>query len=84
MSKESKCKLNHIPNEETIKAIEEAELGIDLHEVSSVEELFKELKEEDLDDTEEGDRILGEASKIIRKECKLISKEEFYKQTEMK
>jgi DNA-damage-inducible protein J len=32
-----------IPNAETLKAIEEAEQGIGLHEASSVDELFKEL-----------------------------------------
>ena len=37
-----------------------------------------------LDNTEEGDRILGEAAKKIREECDLITEEEFYKETEMK
>jgi DNA-damage-inducible protein J len=32
-----------IPNAETLKAMEEADQGIGLHEVSSVDELFKEL-----------------------------------------
>lgn len=31
------------------------------------------------DDTPEGDRILGEAAAKIRKECALISEEEFYR-----
>lgn len=32
-----------IPNKEILKRIEEAEKGIGMHEVSSVDELFKEL-----------------------------------------
>lgn len=39
--------------------------------------------EDDLDGTEEGDRILGEASIRIKKECKLISEEEWYKKVGM-
>jgi len=35
---------NHIPNAETIKAIEEAEQGIGLQEVKNIDELFKELR----------------------------------------
>ncbi len=35
-----------VPNAETIAAIREAEQGIDLHECNSLEQLFKELKED--------------------------------------
>ena len=35
-----------IPNEETIAAIREAENGTDLHKCDSLEQLFKELKED--------------------------------------
>ena len=67
-----------IPNAETIKEIEETRKGIGLYRVANIDELFK-----DLDGTEEGDKILGEAAMRIRKECKLISKEEFYKIVDM-
>ncbi len=33
-----------VPNEETKRAMDEVDAGIGLHEVSSVEELFKELE----------------------------------------
>ena len=35
-----------IPNEETVAAIKEAEQGIDLHKCETLDQLFKELKED--------------------------------------
>ena len=52
----------------------------------SIKENKKDIENKEIDPrdgTEEGDKILGEAALRIRKECKLISKEEFYKEVNM-
>ena len=46
-------------------------------------ECNKITEDEELDGTIEGDRILGEASLKIRKECELISEDEFYRIVDM-
>lgn len=49
MSKEWEAHNNcdHIPNAETIETIENIENGIGLHKWDSIEQLFKELQEDD-------------------------------------
>jgi len=40
-----RCKRSHIPNTETVKAMQDAERGENLIEFKSIEDFFKSMKE---------------------------------------
>ncbi|HZW61839.1 MAG TPA: hypothetical protein VFF04_06460 [Candidatus Babeliales bacterium] len=43
-----KCKLSHVPNAETCKAMEEADKGIGLTKFKNLEEFFKDLDSDNI------------------------------------